>query len=265
MKSCNFYSAPYDQMTSHPQWQRTPAWGLEQQVPVRATSPSLAPGASEGTAEFHHSGWRLGDLRLAHTMPVHWGKTAANWQTHSRSHQIPPGILGRMESLHPPQQNRSRWDKEPSKPMWGKRCSPSQRLCICPLFRLSGYLSLKGSDVSSSDTDQLLGMISDTGMAALMAAHLCVFPIIVVHKQSSGVWWKGTWHPSTASDCFAASITARLHNLQREISFSFRPDPMKMSIWTLKVALTASWAWCCSDRFGWTKKKTFKLKVIHYF
>lgn len=34
----------------------TPVSGSEQQVPVPATSSSLAPGASGGTAEFRRSG-----------------------------------------------------------------------------------------------------------------------------------------------------------------------------------------------------------------
>lgn len=129
MPSVN-YSASPTQIPSHPQRQQHQEWGLEPQVPVRATSLSLAQGASEGTAEFHRSGWKLGALHLAHTIPGQKGRIGPQLQTHNRIHQNPPGVLGKAESLYP-QCYTSGWGGERSASVKGNLCSPSLSLHLC--------------------------------------------------------------------------------------------------------------------------------------
>lgn len=46
-------------------------------------------------------------------------------------------------------------------------------------------MSLKGTDVSNSDTSQLFRIIFNIRMACLIAVQLCVVPIISEHTQSS--------------------------------------------------------------------------------
>lgn len=46
-------------------------------------------------------------------------------------------------------------------------------------------MSLKGTDVSNSDTSQLFGIIFNIRMASLIAVQLCVVAIILEHTQSS--------------------------------------------------------------------------------